>query len=213
MLFEIMTNLCVQCNQLFARERAERTWAFAGNRSNAQRLEKTSWNLQSRMKQDCNLFLILKTFIFEMVKGFGWEWIQRYSWLIFWTIWSCSPLQKVSLSQRSLFSPLSRLLFLPWLLAVAKTQKRSRAIFQHFCPERKTSGSSIQNDSTENSKMISFGSLKKILEEVLFYPVMLSHFLHSLGNYTRRAIFPKMCRNNQWSVDFHCEPLKSLWLD
>ena len=45
-----------------------------------------------------------------------------------------------------------------------------------------------------------------LLSLVLFYPVMLSHFLHSLGNYTRRAIFPDMCKINQSSVDFHCEP-------
>ena len=32
---------------------------------------------------------------------------------------------------------------------------------------------------------------------------MLSHFLHSLGNYTRRAIFPDMGKINQSSVDFH----------
>ena len=31
--------------------------------------------------------------------------------------------------------------------------------------------------------------------------------LHSLGNYTRRAIFPKMCKINQSRVDFHCKPL------
>ena len=47
----------------------------------------------------------------------------------------------------------------------------------------------------------------------LDYPVMLSPFLHSLGNYTRRAIFPEMCKINQSSVDFHCKPLWSLWLD
>ena len=42
---------------------------------------------------------------------------------------------------------------------------------------------------------------------------MWSHFLHSLGNYTRGTIFPEMCKINQSSVDFHCEPLLSLWLD
>ena len=31
----------------------------------------------------------------------------------------------------------------------------------------------------------------------LYYPVMSSHFLHSLGNYTRGAIFPEMCKINQ----------------
>ena len=45
------------------------------------------------------------------------------------------------------------------------------------------------------------------------YPVMLNHFLHPLGNYTRRAIFPEMCKINQSSLDFHCKPLWSLWLD
>ena len=35
---------------------------------------------------------------------------------------------------------------------------------------------------------------------ILYYPVMLSHFLNSLGNYTRRAIAPKMCKINQSSV-------------
>ena len=35
----------------------------------------------------------------------------------------------------------------------------------------------------------------------------LSHFLPSLGNYTRRAIFPETCKINQSSVDFHCKPL------
>ena len=48
--------------------------------------------------------------------------------------------------------------------------------------------------------------LEKSLQ-VLYYPVRLRHFLHSLGNYTRRAIFPEMCKINQSSVDFHCEPL------
>ena len=31
----------------------------------------------------------------------------------------------------------------------------------------------------------------------LHYPVMSNHFLHSLGNYTRRAIFPATCKTNQ----------------
>ena len=31
----------------------------------------------------------------------------------------------------------------------------------------------------------------------LCHPVLSSHFLHPLGNYTRRAIFPKMCQINQ----------------
>ena len=37
--------------------------------------------------------------------------------------------------------------------------------------------------------------------------------LHS-GNYTRRAVFPEMCKINQSSVDFHCEPFGWLidWL-
>ena len=35
------------------------------------------------------------------------------------------------------------------------------------------------------------------LDFILYYPVMWSHFLHSLGNYTRRAIFPEMCKINQ----------------
>ena len=48
---------------------------------------------------------------------------------------------------------------------------------------------------------------------VLYYPVMLSHFLHSLGNYTRGAIFPEMCKINQSSADCHCRSLWSLWLD
>ena len=42
--------------------------------------------------------------------------------------------------------------------------------------------------------------------QALYCPVMSSHFLHSLGNYTRRAIFPEMCKINQSSLDFHCEP-------
>ena len=41
---------------------------------------------------------------------------------------------------------------------------------------------------------------------VLCCPVLLSHFLHSLGNYTRRAIFSEMCKINQSSVDFDCKP-------
>ena len=41
---------------------------------------------------------------------------------------------------------------------------------------------------------------------VLYYPTMLSHFLHSLRNYTLRAIFPEMCKINQSSVDCHCKP-------
>ena len=44
-------------------------------------------------------------------------------------------------------------------------------------------------------------------EENCFFPVMSSHFSHPLKNYTRRAIFPKMCKINQSSVDFHCKPL------
>ena len=31
----------------------------------------------------------------------------------------------------------------------------------------------------------------------LYYPVISCHFFHSLGNYTRRAIFPEMCKINQ----------------
>ena len=42
---------------------------------------------------------------------------------------------------------------------------------------------------------------------ILYYPVVLSHFLHSLGNYTRGAIFPETCKINQSSIDFHCKPL------
>ena len=56
----------------------------------------------------------------------------------------------------------------------------------------------------------------------LYHPVWLSHFLHSLGNYTRRAIFPELCKINQSRVGFHCKPfvrlidwltISSLWLD
>ena len=32
---------------------------------------------------------------------------------------------------------------------------------------------------------------------LLYHPVMSSHFLHSLGNYARRAIFPEACKINQ----------------
>ena len=32
---------------------------------------------------------------------------------------------------------------------------------------------------------------------VLCYPIIWSHFLHSLGNYTPRVIFPEMCKINQ----------------
>ena len=35
----------------------------------------------------------------------------------------------------------------------------------------------------------------------LYCPVMSSHFLHPLGNYTLRAIFPEMCKINQSGVD------------
>ena len=35
---------------------------------------------------------------------------------------------------------------------------------------------------------------------ILYYPIVVSYFLHSLGNYTRRAIFPEMCKINQSSV-------------
>ena len=48
---------------------------------------------------------------------------------------------------------------------------------------------------------------------ILYCPVMMSHFLHSLGNYTRRAIFPEMCKINQSSVDFHCELLVDWLID
>ena len=46
-----------------------------------------------------------------------------------------------------------------------------------------------------------------VLVLALYHPVMLSHFLHSLGNYTRRAISLEMCEINQSSVDLRCEPL------
>ena len=39
--------------------------------------------------------------------------------------------------------------------------------------------------------------IKPFWLKVLYCPVMWSHFLHSLGNYTRRAIFPEMCKINQ----------------
>ena len=42
---------------------------------------------------------------------------------------------------------------------------------------------------------------------------LLSRYVVLLGNYTRGAIFPEMCKINQSSVDFHCKPLYSLWLD
>ena len=35
---------------------------------------------------------------------------------------------------------------------------------------------------------------------VLYCPVMLSHYLHLLGNYARRAIFSEMCKINQSRV-------------
>ena len=68
------------------------------------------------------------------------------------------------------------------------------------------------------------GSLKQIIEStvirktnVLYYPIMLSHFLHSLGNYTRRAIFPEMRKINQSSVNLHrliaWLTVSQFWLD
>ena len=50
-------------------------------------------------------------------------------------------------------------------------------------------------------------TFRMVLRLILYHPVMLSHYLHSLGNYTRRAIFPEMCKINQSSVDYHCKPL------
>ena len=44
-------------------------------------------------------------------------------------------------------------------------------------------------------------------KDLLYHPVLLSHYLHSLGNYTRRAMFSKMGNINQSSLHFHCEPL------
>ena len=58
----------------------------------------------------------------------------------------------------------------------------------------------------ENAKQfLQVASAKNI--KVLCYPVMLRHLLHPLGNYTRRAMFPGMCKINQSSVDCHCKPL------
>ena len=42
---------------------------------------------------------------------------------------------------------------------------------------------------------------------MLYYLVMLSHFLHSLGNRTSRAIFPEMCNINQSSAVFSVDCL------
>ena len=42
------------------------------------------------------------------------------------------------------------------------------------------------------------------------YPVMLSHSLYALGNYTPRAIFPEMCKINQSSVDLYCKSFGQL---
>ena len=48
---------------------------------------------------------------------------------------------------------------------------------------------------------------------VLYYLVMSSHCLHSLGNYTHRAIFPKMCKISQSSIDFDWLTIRQPWLD
>ena len=37
----------------------------------------------------------------------------------------------------------------------------------------------------------------QVFSKALYYPVLLSHFLHSLENHTRRAIFPDMCQINE----------------
>ena len=37
---------------------------------------------------------------------------------------------------------------------------------------------------------------------MLYYPIMLSHSLHSLENYTRRAIIPETCKINQQGYTF-----------
>ena len=44
-------------------------------------------------------------------------------------------------------------------------------------------------------------------------PRYVESLLHSLGNYTRRAIFPEMCKINQSSVDVHDKHMGQLWLD
>ena len=66
-------------------------------------------------------------------------------------------------------------------------------------------------------KEIFIKSKKKMVWNFNLWNAVLSRyvesFLHSLGNYTRRAIFPETCKINQSSVDFHCKPLWSLWLD
>ena len=48
---------------------------------------------------------------------------------------------------------------------------------------------------------------------LLHYPVMMSPFLRSFGNYTRRAIFPEKCKINQSSVDSHNKHTSHFWLD
>ena len=59
--------------------------------------------------------------------------------------------------------------------------------------------------------------LSQFKNRVLYCLVMLSHFLHSLGNYTRGAIFPGMGKINQSSVDLHrliaCLTVSQFWLD
>ena len=65
--------------------------------------------------------------------------------------------------------------------------------------------SEVELKKVDHSKVPSPFPLDKFSSPILYYPVMLSHFLQSLGNYTRRAIFPEMCTINQSSVDFHCK--------
>ena len=73
---------------------------------------------------------------------------------------------------------------------------------------------SFQNGDLKSAETSNYFSPQgTITVRLLYCPLMLSHFLHLLGNYTRRAIFPEMCKINQSNVDFHRKPLCSLWLD
>ena len=64
---------------------------------------KKSWNLQWRVKQDCNFCFDFWKIQFWNFYSCGWEWMERCFLPIFWTIWSCSPLEQLQLLWLTLF--------------------------------------------------------------------------------------------------------------
>ena len=94
--------------------------------------------------------------------------------------------------------------------------KRQISSYKHGQIHRENTVLSFMNDDLKKitkKKLHKKTRKNKKKNQLMNYPVTLSHFLDPPGNHPRRAIFPEMCKINQSSVDFHCKPLWSLWLD